>query len=264
MNRKVLSILMVLLGVTFQLALILPVVQAAPHTDITRAQAYAMIYSTDYPNLVVIDVRGATSPPEPYLQNFNNGHILGAINAPVLPPSPYDYTALDAWISSPEGQSHKNDEIIVYCRSGGRSNLASNRLDANGFTKVYDMLGGYQGWIGEGKPIIDVTATIDIKPETLNLKSDGKWVTCYIELPTPNSVNDIDIVAIKMCGSVLAASEPTQIGDYDSDTIPDLMVKFDRTAVQDLLDTGEKRLWVTFGLSNGKLCGGWDAIKVVG
>ena len=262
-SRVIVAVMLLMLVVTLQSALLLPSVNAEPHTEIDVATAYAMIYSTDYPNLVVMDVRIAA--------DYNAEHILGAINVPVIPPSPYDFTALDAWISSPEGQSHKNDEIIVHCRTGGRSHQASNRLEASGFSKVYDLSVGISSanpllnaWKTAGYPTIHFTATFDIKPDTLNLDSNGEWVTCYIELPTPNSVNDIVVSTIKMCDSVSAASKPTQIGDYDGDTVPDLMVKFDRTAVQGLLGIGEKRLWVTFGLSTGKLCGGWDSIRVIG
>jgi rhodanese-related sulfurtransferase len=256
----VIAILIVLLSSTF----LLPMVKANPHTDINVATAYAMIYSTDFPNLVVMDVR--------VVADFNTEHILGAINVPVIPlgttPQTYDTTALYSWISSPEGQSHKNDEIIVHCRTGGRSNLASGILEANGFSKVYDLSVGISStnqllaaWKNAGYPTIHVIATVDIKPETLNLKSEGKWVTCYIELPSPNLVDNI-VAPIKMCG-ISAASKPMEIGDYDGDAIPDLMVKFDRLAVQDLLGIGENRLWVTFGLSNVKLCGGWDTIRVI-
>jgi len=125
---------------------------AREHTDITVAQAYDMIYSGSYPNLVIMDVRGATSPPESYPENYNNGHIRGAINVPVLPPSPFDFTAVYAWINSTVGQSHKNDDIIVNCRSGTRGNLTSAILSANGFIKVYNILGGYQAWVAAGTP----------------------------------------------------------------------------------------------------------------
>lgn len=244
MNRKLVSILMVLLG----LALILPIVQAAPHTDITVAQAYAMIYSNSYPNLVIMDVRIAS--------DYNAGHIPGAINVPVIPPSPFNFAALYTWISGP-GQSHKSDEIIVYCGTGTRSNLASNILTANGFTKVYDMRGAYPAWIAL------ISATVDIKPDTLNLESNGKWVTCYIELPTPNSANDIVVSTIRMNNIISAELRPTEIGDYNGNNVPDLMVKFDRVVVQGLLGDGEIRLVATFNLTNQKVCGGWDTIRVI-
>jgi len=47
----------------------------------------------------------------------------------------------------------KNNPIIVYCRSGVRSNRAANILIENGFSEVYDM-GGILDWQEEGFPII--------------------------------------------------------------------------------------------------------------
>jgi hypothetical protein len=126
------------------------------------------------------------------------------------------------------------------------------------------MNAAYPGWTGAGYPVIKVTATTNINPDTLNLKSNGKWVTCYIELPTPNSVSNIVVSTITMDNTVPAALSPTQIGDYNGNNVPDLMVKFDRTAVQGLLSNGEIRLRVTFALSDGTLCGGWDIVNVIG
>jgi rhodanese-related sulfurtransferase len=224
-------------------------VPAGPHTDITAAQAYAMIYCNSYPNLVILDVRNPA--------DFAAGQIPGAINVPVLTPSPFDTDALNTWLQSAEGQSHKNHEIIVYCKTGTRSNLASRILDGAGFTKVHDMLGGYTAWSAL------IIAVIDIKPDTLNLKSNGKWVTCYIELPTPYSVSDINVTTVKLNDAIPAAPCPTGIGDFDRDGVNELMVKFARKQVESLLSVGEKKLWVTFALNDGKLCVGCDKIKVI-
>lgn len=76
---------------------------------------------------------------------------------------------------------------------------------------------------------MSIQATVDIKPETLNLKSEGKWVTAHIQLPEEYDVSHIDISSI-MLGSVpVDLMEPTHIGDHD------LMVKFDRLTVIDYI-----------------------------
>jgi hypothetical protein len=84
-----------------------------------------------------------------------------------------------------------------------------------------------------------VDATIDIDPDTLNLKSKGKFITAYIELPEGFDVSGTDMSTVFLNGTVLAKPSPTEIGDYDSDGITDLMVKFDRASVQELVDPGE-------------------------
>lgn len=40
----------------------------------------------------------------------------------------------------------KNDEIIVHCRSGARSNMAKQMLTAAGFSNVRNLLGGVLDW----------------------------------------------------------------------------------------------------------------------
>jgi parallel beta-helix repeat protein len=76
-----------------------------------------------------------------------------------------------------------------------------------------------------------VRAKIDVKPDTLNLRSRGNWVTVYIELPACYKVADIDVSSIMLNGTVHAEPRPASIGDYDNDGVPDLMVKFDRAKV---------------------------------
>jgi abortive infection bacteriophage resistance protein len=80
-----------------------------------------------------------------------------------------------------------------------------------------------------------ISATIDIDPDTLNLKSNGEWITAYIELPDGYDVNDISIESIELeiegHAFVVDLEAPSAVDDYDSDGIPDLMVKFDRSDI---------------------------------
>ena len=88
-----------------------------------------------------------------------------------------------------------------------------------------------------------ISAAIDIDPDTLNLKSKGKWITAYIELPEGYDVSDIDVSTVMLNDTIpvslldVPAAEPvpTEIGDYDEDGIPDLMVKFDRAMVDSFI-----------------------------
>jgi len=76
-----------------------------------------------------------------------------------------------------------------------------------------------------------ITATVDIYPQTLNLRSRGKWITAFIELPEDYNVADINVSSIMLNDTIPAELRPLAIGDYDEDGIPDLMVKFDRAEV---------------------------------
>jgi parallel beta-helix repeat protein len=77
-----------------------------------------------------------------------------------------------------------------------------------------------------------IPATVNIDPDTLNLKSRGEWITAYIELPEGYDVYNINVSSILLNNTIpVALSAPVTIGDYDTDGIPDLMVKFDRAKV---------------------------------
>ncbi|MGD0496456.1 MAG: NosD domain-containing protein [Candidatus Bathyarchaeia archaeon] len=84
-------------------------------------------------------------------------------------------------------------------------------------------------------PVEVVNATIDIDPGTLNLRSRGKWITCYVELPKGYNVSDINVTSVMLNDTVPVYPKAHAIGDYDEDGIPDLMVKFDRAEVIDYI-----------------------------
>lgn len=91
-------------------------------------------------------------------------------------------------------------------------------------------------------------ANVQIEPDTLNLKSNGEWITAYIELPEVYDVNNIVVSTIILktpSGDVsVYPNAPATVGDYDSDGISDLMVKFDRSKIigqigsTDVVDVG--------------------------
>ena len=47
----------------------------------------------------------------------------------------------------------KNEPVYVYCKRGGRSANASEKLAKAGFTKIYNMMGGFDGWKDAGYPV---------------------------------------------------------------------------------------------------------------
>jgi len=109
-----------------------------------------------------------------------------------------------------------------------------------------------------------IEAVIDIDPDTLNLQSKGEWITCYIELAEGYDVDDIDVGTVMLNDQVQAESHPTEIGDYDNDDISDLMVKFDRSAVQGILQVGDEvEITVTGELNDETPFEGIDTIRVI-
>ena len=114
-----------------------------------------------------------------------------------------------------------------------------------------------------------IHAIIDVKPDTLNLRSKGNWITAYIELPEGYSVADINVSTVMFNGIVPAELKPTAIGDYDRDGIPDLMLKFNRSAVvQYMVSQGVEFADVTATMSgrlkDGTSFQGSDVLRVSG
>jgi signal peptidase I len=121
-----------------------------------------------------------------------------------------------------------------------------------------------------------VPATVDIHPDTLNIKSYGRWVTAYIELPQGHNVGNIDLSTVRLCigevtacpddASVPAREDPSSVGDHDHDDISDRMVKFDRHELIVLLagQSGDVTLTVAGLVSPpGEPFAGSDTIRVI-
>jgi hypothetical protein len=109
-------------------------------------------------------------------------------------------------------------------------------------------------------------AIIKINPDTLNIKSKGKYITCYIEIPDVYSVENIDIekVLLIVNGSSIAAElTPTEIEDYNNNGTRDLMVKFDRQSVQDACTVGNTEMTLNFQTYDGTDFEGNDVVLII-
>lgn len=82
----------------------------------------------------LIDVRTA--------EEFAQGHIAGAIN---LPLDSFDPKALPA--------AQSGQQIVLYCRSGRRSGIATERMIAAGAAQARHLEGGILAWQAAGLPL---------------------------------------------------------------------------------------------------------------
>lgn len=99
--------------------------EEAVYENITAEEAkHLMDTETDY---VILDVRTE--------EEFDAGHIPGAILIP-----DYDIESL-----APTRLPDKSQLLLVYCRSGRRSKLASETLVSLGYTNIYEF-GGILDW----------------------------------------------------------------------------------------------------------------------
>ena len=113
------------------------------------------------------------------------------------------------------------------------------------------------------------TATVDVDPNTLNLKSRGEWITCYIELPEGYDVGGIHVPSVKLNNTISVDLASTSIGDYDNDEVPDLTVKFSRTELTAYIyhvlgiKHGNVTLTISGRLFDGKQFEGRHIIRVI-
>lgn len=86
----------------------------------------------------IVDVR---EPAE-----YQAGHIPGAVNIPrgVLEFEIDGHPAVNC-IRDP-ALAHRDQPIVLYCRSGGRSALAAVALKELGFVEPLSLAGGYATW----------------------------------------------------------------------------------------------------------------------
>lgn len=76
--------------------------------------------------VILVDVRST--------QEYNEGHLNGAINIP-----------LSELRTKANALLKYNDLIIVYCQMGGRSEKAVKILNKIGYSQVYNLEGGLDG-----------------------------------------------------------------------------------------------------------------------
>jgi rhodanese-related sulfurtransferase len=60
-----------------------------------------------------------------------------------------DYWDNELWVEIPS----KDEEIILYCKKGGRGALATHTLKQLGYTKVKNLKGGYRIWLDPTAPL---------------------------------------------------------------------------------------------------------------
>jgi len=156
-------------------------------------------------------------------------------------------------IGSPliEGNTFENNTYAIYYVNDSSPIIINNTFKDN-MIDIYHFIWAY----------------IDFNPATLNLKSKGRWMTCYVELPGDLDVNEIDISTLEISKindypvDIPIQSHPFGIEDCDGDGKIELMVKFDRSEVQDAVGPGENELTLAGQFIDGTEFEGLDTIMV--
>ena len=126
------NILLIGVVVTSALALVWPMVMGAGGSAVSPAEATLLINRED---AHIVDVREASE--------FADGHMPDAHHAPL--------SKLDDHLA--QFEKFKDKPLIVCCATGMRSNRACRTLAKQGFTKVHNLAGGMDAWVGAGYPI---------------------------------------------------------------------------------------------------------------
>ncbi|MBA7622523.1 hypothetical protein ES703_29901 [subsurface metagenome] len=231
---------------------VVPITDPPPDLpDYSDKNMYGQINGTEIPVVLIGLIHEGSGPADPtVIRVVQNVPGLPGIYPPGSSPvTGSGYLAVLHFhvIGSP-GQSSE-----INLSNGTLSNTSAEKILAT--------------WVGDSVHVTEIAqiiaASVDFDPDTLNLKSNGKMVTTYIELPKGYDVKRIGISSIRLNGIVPALAKPSEVGDYDKDGVLDLMVKFDRSAVSDVLTTGDL-MKVTL---SGKVAGidfeGSDFIRVI-
>ena len=153
---------------------------------VTAQEAYE-IWQADQERIKLLDVRT-------FEEYVLIGHAQMAMNVPLAFPTykwdvgkgNYSVVANADFISLVQERFTPDDTILVMCRSGGRSALAVNALAKAGFTKVHNIIDGFEGdkvddpeSIYHGKRMRNgwknaVPWTYHLDPELVWLPSEGE------------------------------------------------------------------------------------------
>ena len=79
-------------------------------------------------DLLILDVRTN--------EEFEEGHIDGAVLIPANK-LPFRYEEI---------LDYEDKPVLVYCQTGGRSPMATNFLEENGFSEIYHLYEGFARW----------------------------------------------------------------------------------------------------------------------
>lgn len=126
------NILLISIVVVSGLGLLWPMFARPAGSAVNPGEATLLINRED---AIVLDVREA--------DEFAGGHLPDARNIPG--------SKLGERIA--ELEKFKDKPVIVCCASGMRSNRACAELKKQGFTRVNNLSGGVDAWVGAGYPI---------------------------------------------------------------------------------------------------------------
>lgn len=101
--------------------------------DISQTQLQQVLKNDK--QVILLDVRT--------VEEFEEGHIPSAINIP--------HKELEARLAELSGA--KNTQVVIYCRSGRRAEVARQVLEKSGFNQLDHLSGDFNEWSSKNLPI---------------------------------------------------------------------------------------------------------------
>lgn len=109
--------------------------QAAPAIKPIDQQALLDRIAARDESLLILDVRTA--------EEYAQGHVEGAVHIP--------YDQLPQRVG--EIAAAKDKDVVLYCRSGRRSEIAAGTLQEKGFTRLLHLEGDMLAWEAAKRPL---------------------------------------------------------------------------------------------------------------
>ncbi|MEE8379739.1 MAG: glutaredoxin 3 [Gammaproteobacteria bacterium] len=177
--------------------------------SIRPAEAVQLI---NHQNAVIVDVRSD--------KEYQEGHIVNSLHIPL--------GVLENRLS--DLKDHKNDSLIMVCRSGTRSTSAANILKKQGFETVKNLQGGMLAWGSANLPV--TTAKTKHKKTTKKSKKEKAQETLAIGHDDSHEVLVYTTRRCPFCTRAITLLEDKNIGytEIDIGNKPDLRKEMEERA----------------------------------
>jgi rhodanese-related sulfurtransferase len=181
------------------------------YTNLTPEDVYNRLVAGD--TVLVLDVRE--------ISEYIGGHMAEPEGH--LPLTPANFPLTSGVLEAQFSLLPRDIDIIVYCRSGGRSAVASSFLEGKGFNRIYNMTGGFSSWPYESRPgrFGDQSGTwihID-DPSPVMLTFDNVGDTNKILISTASLTTGYDSVYVELHQAPVTAQIPPGKPSFDIENI---------------------------------------------
>jgi parallel beta-helix repeat protein len=155
-------------------------------------------------------------------------------------------------------------EIGIYVETGSPI-IESNTFTDNRYAIYYlppssPIINGNTFINNEFDVYSEILVDLNTDPDTLNLKSRGRWITAYITLPEGFDASDIEFSTISLGDGTFEVGG--EYGEFESNLYT---AKFDRSELEDMIGAPNEalELTVTGELTDGTPFTGSDTIRVI-